>query len=1009
MKKINVAALSAVLMLVVFGLAGCGKKTAQIEVNKYIKVEFEGYDGMGYVASTEFDARKMLNDNEGAMKDASKKDLTKLFDEKFVFKQEDLEHLKNGDKLDIKWKTDEDRITKFEKEYNVKFVYEDFDVEVSGLAKMESVDVFDGVVVNFYGTAPNGRASIESSSKYTKIEYGLDKSTGLSNGDQITITAYPGQSQYATLAEAMINNYQKIPAAETKTITVSGLSQILTSVSQIPQTTLNEMDAALKQKLATAAQGWVFPESYQGATLMGTIFAGGESDNQVDFVYKVDVDSIRDGAMSYYTYGRYTNLVMNGDGTLNVDPAAGKITGASFYAENLQYYGYEDYDTLLAKEANANYELENKVDTSIITKVTHTPKDYSRVTAVPDFDAACFAYKMVEGKYMVTGFSGKGYDLVHSYNASECISVTLPELTDAGEAVEGFYSVSSGNGTYTFAKTFDDDAPCAALVCPDSYTTFYGFGDDGANYKLRSIVLGKDIHTLRKKAFRGCIGVSKVVLPDGVDEIPESAFEGCKNLTEVTIPGGVTKIGEKAFYQCAKLETAVIPEKVMEIGNDAFHGCEKLSIAALEISGKQIGTNAFDSVTIETLMFTDNGYTSSGYTSWGTRYATWTNAHIAKIVIGENIVRIPDYAFENCAEVVDIVIPENVAEIGAGAFKGCTALNSVTVPESLVKIAESAFYGCSALKAINIPKEIKTIADYAFAGCTELSVDEFDMSKKTIGTKAFEGVTIQKLALSTEDYTSTFHTEWGTEYAPWDGATVKDIEIGAAVKRIPDYAFAYCVGLSDITIPSNVNEIGKAAFKNCVTLKSVAFHDQLHEINDQAFMQCMSLQAVEIPAATGYIGTEAFYRCNSLVIDSFELSGRKIGVNAFCQVTLNEVTLGGDAFETLRYTSWGSNYTHFTDAKIRSIVIRDGVKVVPDYAFEYVTTVAEITVPASVEQIGKQAFGNCASLRKLHLPGSLRKIDDSALTNCTDLVIYSTEDSVGKTFAEKHGFFFQAE
>lgn len=1009
MKKINVVVLLAALTLAMFGLAGCGKKTTEIEVNKYVNVEFEGYDGLGHIASTEFDAKKMLNDNEKVFKGASKKDLSKLFEEKYQFKQEDLEHLKNGDKLEIKWKTDEDKIAKLEEEYKVKFVYDDFTVTVKNLTEMEKVDIFDGVIVTFYGTAPNGRAGIDSVSGYSRIDYELDKYNNLSNGDTVTVTAYPSQSRYNSLAEAMIDNYQKVPMAETKTFTVSGLAERISSTSQIPQAQLDAMNAAMQQKIAASAESWKYPESYMGATYMGTIFASNESGNWIDLIYKVDTDSIRDGVMSYYTYGRYNGLVLNGDGTLNVEPAAGSIANPSFTVNGLRYYGFADYETLLDKEANSNYTFENKVDTSIVTKVTHTPKDYSKVTATPAFDEACFVYKMVEGSYMVTGFSQKGYDLIHTFTANDCIEIKLPELTDAGEVVEGFYSVNNDKGTYTFTKAFDDKAPCAAFVCPDSYTKFYGFSDSEANYKLRSITLGKDVNTLKQRAFRGCTGITKIVIPAGVDEIPDYAFEGCTSLADVAIPSGVVKIGANAFHQCANLEVASIPAKIMEIGANAFDGCEKLSIPTLEISGKKIGVNAFCGVTIATLTFTDNGYTSSGYTSWGTRYSAWTNAHIAKIVIGEDIVLIPDRTFENCAEVTDIVIPKNVAEIGVGAFQGCAALDSVTLPEGLIKISESAFNGCASLKTINIPKDVKTIDNYAFQGCTVLSLDSFDMSGKTIGTNAFEGVTIKKLVLSTEDFTSSFYTSWGTTYSPWGGVIVKDIEIGEAVQRIPDNAFACCGGLSDITIPANVTEIGTAAFRNCATLKSVTFHKDIYGIDDYAFLECTSLKTAEIPATTGYIGTESFNGCSSLILESFEIGGRKIGVNALRLVTINELTLSSDELESLRYTSWGTVYTHFMDTTVKNIVIKDGVEVIPDYAFEYITTVAEITLPASVGLIGKEAFSNCTGLRKLHLPADLLEIDESALNNCTDLVIYSSEDSVGKKFADEHGFFFKAE
>ena len=64
MKKINVAALLTAGAIAIFGLAGCGSKVTSIEVNQYGEVEYEGYDSVGQITKSEFDARKLLNDNE---------------------------------------------------------------------------------------------------------------------------------------------------------------------------------------------------------------------------------------------------------------------------------------------------------------------------------------------------------------------------------------------------------------------------------------------------------------------------------------------------------------------------------------------------------------------------------------------------------------------------------------------------------------------------------------------------------------------------------------------------------------------------------------------------------------------------------------------------------------------------------------------------------------------------------------------------------------------------------
>ena len=51
------------------------------------------------------------------------------------------------------------------------------------------------------------------------------------------------------------------------------------------------------------------------------------------------------------------------------------------------------------------------------------------------------------------------------------------------------------------------------------------------------------------------------------------AFKDCINLTSVTIPNSVTRIGECAFSRCSSLTSVTIPNSVTSIGGEAFFDC----------------------------------------------------------------------------------------------------------------------------------------------------------------------------------------------------------------------------------------------------------------------------------------------------------------------------------------------------------------------------------------------------------------------------------------------------
>lgn len=122
------------------------------------------------------------------------------------------------------------------------------------------------------------------------------------------------------------------------------------------------------------------------------------------------------------------------------------------------------------------------------------------------------------------------------------------------------------------------------------------------------------------RAFKDCIPLRSIVIPDGVTSIGNRAFYGCKSLCSLVIPDGVTSVGEYEFYDCSSLTNIVIPDSVTSIGPSAFRGCSALSSVVLP-----------------------DGITSIGF-----------------------------YAFRGCSALSSLVIPDSVTSIGDHAFANCS-------------------------------------------------------------------------------------------------------------------------------------------------------------------------------------------------------------------------------------------------------------------------------------------------------------------------------------------------
>ena len=79
-----------------------------------------------------------------------------------------------------------------------------------------------------------------------------------------------------------------------------------------------------------------------------------------------------------------------------------------------------------------------------------------------------------------------------------------------------------------------------------------------------------------ESAFRECIGLTSITIPNSVTSIGSDAFSFCSSLTSITIPNSVTSIGIYAFQHCSSLTSITIPNSVTSIGREAFAKCSNL-------------------------------------------------------------------------------------------------------------------------------------------------------------------------------------------------------------------------------------------------------------------------------------------------------------------------------------------------------------------------------------------------------------------------------------------------
>ena len=397
------------------------------------------------------------------------------------------------------------------------------------------------------------------------------------------------------------------------------------------------------------------------------------------------------------------------------------------------------------------------------------------------------------------------------------------------------------NVTSIGVMAFRDCINLTSIEIPNSvtniaYNAFYGC------YNLMNIIV--DVGNIRYHSADNClietetrtliIGCKNCIIPtDGsVISIGGYAFRGCSGLTSITIPDCVTSVGEYAFNACSDLTSITVGNNVTSIGHYAFYDCSK--IEEINYTGD---INGWCKITgLNNLM----GYGASGKT------LIIDGKEIRdEFVILDGVTSIGNYAFYGCSNLTSIIIPNNVTSIGNNVFDGCSGLRSVTIPDSITSIGEHAFNACSSLINLDIGNGVMNIGYGAFAGCSSLTKITIPDSVISIGDRVFDAC-----------------------------SSLVSVTIGSNITRIGGWAFRGCNSLSDILVSSKNSKYHSK--DNCIidteskTLvlgckNSVIPSDgSVTSIGDYAFYGCGSLISITITNCITSIGNDAFSGCSSL-------------------------------------------------------------------------------------------------------------------------------------------------
>lgn len=231
---------------------------------------------------------------------------------------------------------------------------------------------------------------------------------------------------------------------------------------------------------------------------------------------------------------------------------------------------------------------------------------------------------------------------------------------------------------------------------------------------ITDVILPEGLLTIGKNSFSGCKALKTIVLPSSLQLIDDYAFADCSNLKTIVFPKKMCKIGMAAFEKCITLEAVSLPEGITEIERALFNKCESLHEVHIPSSVTKIWFNAF----------TDSGVFKSYEESddeelyidnWLIHYK-WKEKK--SLSVREGTVGIAGMNWAKPNQLSSLQLPMSLKYIGYEAFN-YAPITTINFPQNLEYIDTAAFRGTH-LKRITIPKSVKKIEQWAFMDCENL-------------------------------------------------------------------------------------------------------------------------------------------------------------------------------------------------------------------------------------------------------------------------------------------------
>lgn len=514
--------------------------------------------------------------------------------------------------------------------------------------------------------------------------------------------------------------------------------------------------------------------------------------------------------------------------------------------------------------------------------------------------------------------------------------------------------------------------------------------------------------------FKNCTALISCTLPEALTIIPASTFSGCTAFTTIVFnkkSGGsnIRTIGAGAFSKCTSLLKAKF-ENVIVIEPSAYSDCTSLLEAdfpAAEVIGGSEDTKERGKIADKYFDAENNVISGKGEA-----FLNCTKLEKANIPSSKYIFQ---NSFKNCKSMTSFKAG-NCEIVGNYALDGCSAIKEITLLSKQYGNAAPTksntkdgfiFQNCSSAENITIDSTsletfpFKTPNGF-FNGCTNLAEIEGDFSQvRIVSTKTFSGCEALKemicnsiLIVESDAFSNCLSL---TRIAPKGELTLNAEDYG-------DNAFLNCPKLV-FKVDSTISTVGKNAFKNSgvTEVNITAMKDGTVVIGNNAFADCANLTTANIysgDAAKFSIGDGIFANCPKLKEAKYEGSIITASMYKNCplleKLTTNAKNIKESAFDgdtklaivaDMNDTSKSIiadeiNQYAFRNCKALKVFPANQETVLKGVSiFENCASIPE----AEVGMLTVSMFSGCTSLSDVKLKDTIEEIPKSAFAKCSSL------------------------